>query len=82
MKKTFGDKTFILLFIFAITYKRKSKEIQSQELSEAQKSHKNSAFKNDDIGFEEYRLKEAYWENFGRKFLASSIGMLIVNCGY
>ena len=39
-------------------------------------------YKNDDIGFEEYRLQKAYWENFGRKFLASSIGMLMVNCGY
>ena len=37
MKKTFGDKTFILLFIFAITYKRKSKEILSGQLTDQQK---------------------------------------------
>jgi len=37
MKKTFGDKTFIQLFIFAITYKRKSKEILSGQLTDQQK---------------------------------------------
>lgn len=34
MKNSFGDKTFILLFIFAITYKRKSKEILEGKLSQ------------------------------------------------
>jgi len=52
MKKTFGDKTFILLFIFAITYKRKSKEILKGVLSEMQKSHREIKFKDDDEGFE------------------------------